>query len=51
MSKSGEIPITMVNSAPLASQGELLNETSDVGIGIKRVELVLVARDKIENGR
>ena len=49
--KSGEMPIKMAKSAPLASQGEVMNEKTDVGIGISSVELVSAATDKIENGR
>ena len=49
--KRGGMPMTMVKSAPLASQGELMNGKTDVGIGIRRVELVSVARGNIENGR
>ena len=49
--KRGKIPMKMVKTAPLASQGEMLDEKTNVGIGIKRVELVYVARDNIENGQ
>ena len=40
----------MAKSAPLASQGELLHEKTNVGIGIKRVELVSIALDNDGNG-
>ena len=43
--------MTMAKTAPLASQGELLKEKTDVGIGISSVESVSVAMDKIINGR
>ena len=45
------MPMTMAKSAPLASQWELMDEKTDVGIGISSVELVSVAKDKIEIGR
>ena len=51
MVKSGKIPIKMAKLAPLASQGKLLDEKTNVGIGIKRVELVSIALDTIGNGR
>ena len=41
----------MAKSAPLASQGKMLDGKTNAVIGISRVELVLVARDKIESGR
>ena len=49
-SREGEMPMTMVKSAPLASQGRVMNEKTDVGIVIRRVELVVVAMDNIGNG-
>ena len=45
------MPMVMVKTAPLTSQGELMNENTDVGIGISSVELVFVVGDNIENGR
>ena len=45
------MPMTMAKSTSLASQGELMNEKTEVGIGINSVELVSVARNKIETGQ
>ena len=45
------MPTAMVKSAPLASQGEVMTEKTNVGIGISSVELVSVAGDNIGNGR
>ena len=51
MVKRGEMPMTMAKTAPLASQEEVMNEKTDVGIGISSVELVFVVGDNIGNGR
>ena len=50
MVKSGKMSIKMEKSAPLASQWKMLDEKTNVGIVIRRVELVSIARDKNENG-
>ena len=39
----------MTKWAPLTSQGKMSDEKTKFGIGIRRVELVSVARDNIEN--
>ena len=44
MVKSEEMPMKMAKSAPLVSQGKMLDEN-------RRVELVSVAMDNFENGR
>ena len=44
--KAGE----RAKSAPLASQGELLDGKTNVGIRIRRVELVSIALDTDGNG-
>ena len=51
MVKSAKKRIKMANSAPLASQGKLLDEKTNVEIIIRRVELVSIAMDTIGNGR
>ena len=51
MVKRGEMSMTMVKTAPLARQGKVMNEKTDVGIGISSVELVCVVKDNIGNGR
>ena len=43
--------MTMAKTVPLASQGKIMNEKTDVGIGISSVELVSVARDNDRNGQ
>jgi len=43
--------MTMVKTAPLARQGKVMNEKTDVGIGISSVELVFVVKDNVGNGR
>ena len=50
MVKSVKKPMKMAKSAPLASQGELLDEKTNVGIGIRRAELVSIALDTSGNG-
>ena len=50
-SREGEMSMTMVKTAPLARQGKVMNEKTDVGIGISSVELVFVVKDNIGNGR
>ena len=44
------MPMTMTKTAPLASQGKVMDEKNAVGIIIRRVELVTVAMDNIGNG-
>ena len=51
MVKSGKMPMKMAKSAPLASQGKVLDEKTNVRIGIRRVELVSVAVDSVDNGQ
>ena len=41
----------MAKLTPLANQGKMLDRKTNVGIGISRGELVLVAKDKIERGQ
>ena len=48
---SDKMPMKMAKLALLVSQEKMLDERTNVGIGIKRVELVSVAMDNIENGR
>ena len=43
--------MTMAKMAPLASHDEIMNEKTDVGIGISSVELVSVAKDNDGNGQ
>ena len=50
-SREGKMSMTMVKSAPLASQEELMNGKTDVKIGISSVELAFVTGDSIGNGR
>ena len=47
----GKMSMTMVKTAPLARQGKVMNEKTDVGIGISSVELVFVVKDNVGNGR
>ena len=47
--KSGKMPMKMAKTTPLASQGNLFDERTNVRIGIRRVKLVSVAMDNIEN--
>ena len=51
MVKSEKIPMKMAKSAPLANQGTLLDGKTNVGIGSRRVELVYVAMDNVDNGQ
>ena len=51
MGKSGKIPMEMAKLAPLASQWMMLDGKTNVGIGFRRVELMLVAEVKIGRGR
>ena len=44
MVKSGKMPMKMEKTAPLASQGKVLDEKTNVGIGTRGVELVSVGR-------
>ena len=44
-------PMKMAKLAPLVSQGKMLDEKNNVGIRIRWIELVSVARNKNENGR
>ena len=51
MVKKREISMTMAKMAPLANQDEIMNEKTDVGIGISSVESVFVVMDIDGNGR
>ena len=45
MVKSGKMPMKMAKAAPLASQGKMLDEKSNVGIRISCVKFVPVAKE------
>ena len=47
---SGKIPMKMAKSAPLASQGKVMDGKSNVGIEVRRGKLVLVAGGKVRVG-
>ena len=51
MVESGKMPMKMAKTAPLASQGKLSDGKTNVEIVLRRVELVSLAMDTVQNGR